>query len=145
AASFAARLRALNQRTNTLRWVVMQHQGSTGCCAASTTPGSRLSSQGSESQPMRHAAQLARVGRVHERVGQHPPGVEALPALYYCELSVANDWRRRMHDEQWDVFWSQVYWLAAISLAALPLVSGIWADARSAHAGGWLRAHRGAS
>jgi len=66
--------------------------------------------------------------------------VEALPALYYCELSVANGWRRRMHDEQWDVFWSQVYWLAAISLAALPLVSGIWADARSAHAGGWLHA-----
>ena len=45
-----------------------------------------------------------------------------------------------MRDEQWDVFWSQVYWLAAITLAALPLVSGIWADARSAHGGGWLRA-----
>src|SRR5262245_63943543 len=42
-----------------------------------------------------------------------------------------------MRDEQWDVFWSQVYWLAAITLAALPLVSGIWADA---HGGGWLRA-----
>ena len=36
-----------------------------------------------------------------------------------------------MRDEQWDVFWSQVYWLAAISLAALPLVSGIWTDARA--------------
>ena len=23
-----------------------------------------------------------------------------------------------MRDEQWDVFWSQVYWLAAITLAA---------------------------
>jgi hypothetical protein len=42
-----------------------------------------------------------------------------------------------MRDEQWDVFWSQVYWLAAIALAALPLVSGIWADAQAA---GWLRA-----
>ena len=42
-----------------------------------------------------------------------------------------------MRDEQWDVFWSQVYWLAAISLAALPLVSGIWTDAQVT---GWLRA-----
>jgi hypothetical protein len=45
-----------------------------------------------------------------------------------------------MREEQWDVFWTQLYWLAAITLAALPLVSGIWADARSAHGGGWLRA-----
>ena len=42
-----------------------------------------------------------------------------------------------MRDEQWDVFWSQVYWLAAISLAALPLVPGIWTDAQGT---GWLRA-----
>jgi hypothetical protein len=45
-----------------------------------------------------------------------------------------------MRDEQWDVFWTQLYWPAAITLAALPLVSGIWADARSAHGGGWLPA-----
>jgi hypothetical protein len=42
-----------------------------------------------------------------------------------------------MRDEQWDVFWSQVYWLAAIALAALPLLLGIWVDAQGA---GWLRA-----
>jgi uncharacterized protein YacL len=42
-----------------------------------------------------------------------------------------------MRDEQWDVFWSQVYWLAAIALAALPLLCGIWVDAQGA---GWLRA-----
>ena len=42
-----------------------------------------------------------------------------------------------MRDEQWDVFWSKVYWLAAIALAALPLLCGIWVDAQGA---GWLRA-----
>jgi hypothetical protein len=42
-----------------------------------------------------------------------------------------------MRDEQWDVFWGQIYWLAAIALAALPLLSGIRADAQVA---GWLRA-----
>jgi hypothetical protein len=45
-----------------------------------------------------------------------------------------------MRDEQWDVFWSQVYWLAAITLAVLPSVSAIWADARSAQGEGWLGA-----
>ena len=45
-----------------------------------------------------------------------------------------------MRDEQWDVLWTQVYWLAAIGLAALPLVSGIWVDAMSALGGSWLRA-----